>query len=373
VFVIGSPRSGTSILTWCLGQHPNLLGLPESNWMAPFAIDVAVAHARGSLRGELSQISAMGMDRDQLMADMGACIDAAILDRRIDYEARLSEEAQPESSECHEGFKVSRDGSEPKQRFVDGTPEYSLGLGGLRKLFPDARFIHLVRDGSDVVPSLVQLQHMAEMRQVDDDEGGYRLWMRFVRACLDAEEAWGPGVVCRLLHQDLVQDPEASLRRLLEFIDEPFTEACLEPLTKRINSSRGTAEHLVGDPPPDPEVVRSAQLLWEEVRDRPAASGPCAEAAARVDGAFERRVEYVQGLDGQYARAQQAHKELEQAFVDRSAWADDLNQQVADKSELILKMQGEFEDRTAWALRMNEEIQEKDRIIHELKRRLGER
>ena len=48
-----------------------------------------------------------------------------------------------------------------------------------------------------------------------DDEGGFRLWMRFVRACLDAEEAWGPGVVCRLLHQDLVQDPEGSLRRLL--------------------------------------------------------------------------------------------------------------------------------------------------------------
>jgi len=54
IFVVGAPRSGTSILTWCLGQHPNLLCLEESNWMAPFAVDLAVAFRRGSERGERS-------------------------------------------------------------------------------------------------------------------------------------------------------------------------------------------------------------------------------------------------------------------------------------------------------------------------------
>ncbi|MEO7724865.1 MAG: sulfotransferase, partial [Chthoniobacterales bacterium] len=67
VFIVGSPRSGTSILTWCLGQHPNLLGLEESNWMAPFAVDLAVAFRRGSARGERSQLSSMGMERDHFM------------------------------------------------------------------------------------------------------------------------------------------------------------------------------------------------------------------------------------------------------------------------------------------------------------------
>jgi hypothetical protein len=38
IFVVGSPRSDTSILSWCLGQHPNILVLPESVWMGDFAI-----------------------------------------------------------------------------------------------------------------------------------------------------------------------------------------------------------------------------------------------------------------------------------------------------------------------------------------------
>lgn len=75
IFIVGSPRSGTSILTWCLGQHPNILGLEESNWMAQFALDVASAYRRGSARGERSQLSAMGVDCLDFMATIGHSIE----------------------------------------------------------------------------------------------------------------------------------------------------------------------------------------------------------------------------------------------------------------------------------------------------------
>ena len=89
VFIIGAPRSGTSILTWCLGQHPNILGIEESNWMAPFAVDLAVAFRRGSARGERSQIYSMGMERDRFMREIGDRVNKSILAQRETFEDRL--------------------------------------------------------------------------------------------------------------------------------------------------------------------------------------------------------------------------------------------------------------------------------------------
>ena len=43
-------------------------------------------------------------------------------------------------------FRVSRGQSESKRRWVDGTPEYSLYIWPLLKLFPRAKFIHIIRD-----------------------------------------------------------------------------------------------------------------------------------------------------------------------------------------------------------------------------------
>src|ERR1700676_4875312 len=88
IFIVGSPRSGSSILTWCLGQHPNILGLEESNWMTSFAIDIAVATRRGSERGERSQLFSMGMSCEHLMRDLGQTLNKSILIHRTEFERR---------------------------------------------------------------------------------------------------------------------------------------------------------------------------------------------------------------------------------------------------------------------------------------------
>src|SRR5262249_22152766 len=96
VFVVGSPRSGTSILSWCLGQHPNLLSLEESNWMAACAVDLAVAFRRGSARGERSQLFSMGIQRDEFIQNFGVCINEFIVKQRQAFEERLMRLGDPE-------------------------------------------------------------------------------------------------------------------------------------------------------------------------------------------------------------------------------------------------------------------------------------
>ena len=52
-----------------------------------------------------------------------------------------------------------------------------------------------------------------------------------------AERAYGPSVVHRIRYADLTDNPESTMRSLLDFLEEPYTPKCLEPLELRINSS----------------------------------------------------------------------------------------------------------------------------------------
>ena len=160
IFVVGSPRSGTSILTWCLGQHPNMFPVPESNWMGDFAVNVAVAYQIGAARGDYSIFSAMDIRDSELFGALGQSIDKVILQHRTDLERKRKSrtEASKLAARWLEATSISA-GS--KTRWVDGTPEYSLHICGLLKLFPQALFIHLIRDVQAVVRSMVNFDRVA--------------------------------------------------------------------------------------------------------------------------------------------------------------------------------------------------------------------
>ena len=65
----------------------------------------------------------------------------------------------------------------PKTRLVDGTPEYSFHICGLRKLFPDASFIHILRDVESVVRSMLNFHRATGIHLVPNGEEAYRSWL----------------------------------------------------------------------------------------------------------------------------------------------------------------------------------------------------
>src|ERR1043166_2819071 len=126
IFIVGSPRSGTSVLAWCLGQHPNIFPVPESNWMGEFAVNAAISYRIGAARGNLSILSAMDISADRFFGSFGQGINDLILAHRSALEQKRSLDT---------AFKWNRSTFGAKTRWVDGTPEYSLHICGLRKLF----------------------------------------------------------------------------------------------------------------------------------------------------------------------------------------------------------------------------------------------
>jgi hypothetical protein len=303
VFVVGSPRSGTSILTWCLGHHPNLFPVPESSWMGDFAVNVAIGYQVGAARGDYSILSAMDIRDDELFAAFGRSINDLILCHRKDLETKRETRTIELKIEPR-WLEATSTAAGPKARWVDGTPEYSFHICGLRKLFPQALFVHLFRDVRAVVRSMVNFHRVAGVQLVANEEEAYRYWMRTISACLLAEGAYGPGVIRRIRYADLINDPESTMRSVLEFLHEPYTKRCLEPLELRINSSTLPADSNTDDIAANPVVVEEAMQLSAKVEDTPQPGEASSAAADEMDAAFRERVKYVATLDNAYQGAQ---------------------------------------------------------------------
>jgi len=352
IFVVGSPRSGTSILAWCLGHHPNIFPVPESNWMGDFAVNVARSYQIGAARGIFSILSAMGISHAEFFSHIGRSINSLVLKHRCDldrqrlvvavqrllkeralylgevtgeFDAATSAAVQQYEmvdktlySELVDSLRTAASDSEYKTRWVDQTPEYSFHICGLRKLFPCALFIHIVRDVGSVVRSMLNFHRIAGTHVVPNEEEAYKYWLRTVRACLKAEEAYGPHVIYRLRYSALVENPESALRSLLDFLGEPYSAKCLEPLSQRINSSNVPDDFTSEDPATDPVIIEEAMRLSRDLQHGSQPAEASAAATADMEAAFDERVQYMATLDSQYQRALQTVQKLERTAASES-------------------------------------------------------
>jgi len=241
-----------------------------------------------------------------LLAAFGRSINHLILRHRKDLERKRKEKrgAYPRA------VGVASAASEPKKRWVDGTPEYSFYICGLRKLFPDALFVHIFRDVRTVVRSMLNFHRIAGTHLVPNEQEAYDYWFRTVSACIKAEQAYGPSVVYRIRYAELIDTPESAMRLLLDFLGEPYTAKCLEPLAQRINSSNVPPDFKADDTATDPKVVKKATRLCAEIEETPQPARASRAAADEMEAAFAERVTYVAAMDNAYQKARRIIEKL---------------------------------------------------------------
>jgi hypothetical protein len=276
--------------------------------LGPFAIDAAVGYRRGSMRGERGQLSSNFIQREELLAQLGQSINDLILSHREQFE---SIDLRQRVGWSGPAFPVTRSPDEPKRRWVDGTPENSFYICGLRKLFPKAVFVHLVRDVTDMVRSLLNFYPEGRDRLVANEQAAYEYWLRRTTCCIEAEEAYGPRVVHRMRYSDIVRQPESAMRSLLDFLGERYTSQCLEPLATRINSSNVPADFNPSDPATDPALVEQARQLSDRLQSSPQPGEALAQVAEKLETEFNQRIEYLYDLSAKYSEAQQLIAKLQ--------------------------------------------------------------
>ncbi|MCB1842835.1 MAG: sulfotransferase [Halioglobus sp.] len=196
IFIVGMPRTGTTLVERILGGHSTVFAAGELN-----AFPRQVKALSGST-------SAEDLDRETL--SQAARQDMASLGRAY------LESTRP------------RTGHTP--HFIDKLPLNFLYLGFIRAALPNAKLVCLRRDPMDTCLSNYRQLFATNFRyyyyNLDLlDCGRYYIefdrLMRHWRQCM-------PGAVFELQYEALVQDPETVARALLEFCELPWEDACLD-------------------------------------------------------------------------------------------------------------------------------------------------
>jgi hypothetical protein len=182
---------------------------------------------------------------------------------------------------------------------------------------------------------MLHFHHVSGQSLVANVQAAYSYWLRTVSNCLLAERAYGPNVVFRIRHSDLVDAPEATLRSIFSFLSEPFTPECLEPLAQRINSSNVPADFQIDDRGTDPSLVKQAMQLCRDVEESSQPLEPSAAAIEEIESAFDERVQFVASLPKEYRRAQDLILTQQTKNQRISARAARLATEVKKKSAII--------------------------------------
>jgi len=107
-----------------------------------------------------------------------------------------------------------------KPRWGDKSPYYLLGMTEIQRILPEARFVHLIRDGRDVALSVLEAWFGA-----NDVAAAAAEWSHLLSRA--REQAPALRFYSEVRYEDLVHEPAATLRRLCEYLELEWEEAML--------------------------------------------------------------------------------------------------------------------------------------------------
>lgn len=200
-FIVGVPRSGTTLLRMMCDAHPDLSLPPEMGFMP------AVARLRPESRQTRAEfLKAL----TEMPSWQDANIDAA------EFEEALSSLQPFNISEGVRTFYRTYAGRFGKSRWGDKTPAYCLHMRDIERILPEAHFIHIIRDGRDVALSLRGLW-FSPGDEVEDVAQHWRSWIHTARRL---------GKRCRhymeIRYEDLISNAPSVLPKVCDFIGLPY-------------------------------------------------------------------------------------------------------------------------------------------------------
>jgi SAM-dependent methyltransferase len=255
ILIFGVPRSGTTLLRTILNCHPHIACGPEAPWLADHASHNVMALCESLTKGELSYTQNFSVSQAQAMSRLCQLVDGLFTD-----------------------FAASQG----KHRWAQKTPDDCLYVDFFTQLFPEAKYLHIIRHPLDVALSTARIPehrkglspwheknmmletHCPVTNTLFHAVLRWRRWNDQVRAGLHAVDS------LQVSYETLVTEPQKTFAALFGFLGEPFSPEILD--YRRFNTifpswEEGSADvRLAGKITPSRIGRWKKELTPEEVR-----------------------------------------------------------------------------------------------------------
>jgi len=221
IFIVGSSRSGTTLLQMIINSHPDLAIYGEVHYFDEI-VKLFDKEDSFNTTKDIEYFFEVQLKRAyhvRLLPKFDLVI------QRV-KEKLLSGDAS--KSDIYRLIIESYAELESKRRYGDKTNEHIRYVEELLTLFPDAKIIHIIRDARDVVSSMISMPWASN--DILANTLRWRAEISYIQRCVDDKSH-----IYEVRYEDLIKNPEKICRGLCGFIEEPFAPEMLEYYKKSNN------------------------------------------------------------------------------------------------------------------------------------------
>lgn len=189
IFIIGCPRSGTTLLRVILDSHPNICSGPETN------IIEELNRFNGKINKNWDKLQIYGINKNE-------------------YYTKLSE--------VFSTFQEKYIQQKKKKRWAEKTPDNIFYVDFINNLFPKCQFINVIRDGRDVVCSFKERWGRKTILHA------LKTWNRSIDLTMKYRKEFDKKRYFEVRYEDLVLDSEDYTKKIMLFLGEDWSPKLLE-------------------------------------------------------------------------------------------------------------------------------------------------
>ena len=195
VWIGGVPRSGTTLMRAMLDAHAEVR-CGEETRVIPRLLGMHAGMMRSQL--EMTRLKEAKIDENVLNNALGAYI-----------------------------LSIISQHGDPAARLCNKDPFTLRSMSRLRNIFPNSKFILMIRDGRATVHSIISRKVTIKGFDIKSYKGALQDWNRAMASMFDECTKAGPGACLSVHYEQLVLHPEEQMKRILAFLDLPWDDNVL--------------------------------------------------------------------------------------------------------------------------------------------------